>query len=201
MYPLLALSLGSVAVSLERSLFWLAVHRASHRRWLERLSEAVRRGDSDRVRSQLKKGGRLYGGVARALAAARGGGGSPEGAEIEILIRERVEGVRPRIERFATVMSTIITAAPMLGILGTVTGIIRSFRLLGDRQIEDPSMVAGGIAEALLTTAFGLIVALITLFPYMVFRGQAERCFNRLELLGAVMSHWWSRSEAGSTCD
>ena len=69
---------------------------------------------------------------------------------------EAVELQRPRIDRFMVALSTIITAAPLLGILGTVLGIIQSFRLLGEQSVlTDPSDVAGGIAAALLTTALG----------------------------------------------
>ena len=72
-------------------------------------------------------------------------------------------------------------------ILGTVLGIIQSFELLGARStLSDPTEVAGGIAAALLTTAFGLVVALITLFPYMAFRGQSARAMGRLEALVAA---------------
>jgi biopolymer transport protein ExbB len=85
------------------------------------------------------------------------------------------------------VLSTIITAAPMLGILGTVVGIIQSFGLLGSVDtVADPSAVAGGIAQALYTTAFGLIVALVTLFPYAIFRSLADKAFARLETLAAI---------------
>ena len=87
-------------------------------------------------------------------------------------------------------LSTIITAAPLLGILGTVIGIIRSFRLLvggpGEGGLTDPSAVSMGIAEALLTTALGLVVALITLFPYMIFKAQAERALGRVESIIAA---------------
>jgi biopolymer transport protein ExbB len=77
----------------------------------------------------------------------------------------------------------------MLGILGTVTGIISSFELLGTGGgVTDPTAVAGGVAEALLTTAFGLLVALMTLFPYVWSRGQSERCLGRLEALVAAVA-------------
>ena len=80
------------------------------------------------------------------------------------------------------------TAAPMLGILGTVTGIIRSFNLLSAEQIvTDPAASAGGIAEARFTTAVGLVVALITLFPHAIFRSQADRALTRRELIAAAM--------------
>jgi len=193
MYPLLVLSIVSVAVTLERSVFWAGAHRRSHRQWLWRITSSIRRADRERLERDLRRGGRLYGRFARSVVDA--GQIRSEPGLAETLVRERVEFDRPRIERFSTAMSTIITAAPMIGILGTVTGIIRSFRVLGDRQIEDPSAVAGGIAEALLTTAFGLIVALITLFPYMAFRAQAERCFARLELLGTALLALGERAE------
>jgi biopolymer transport protein ExbB len=95
---------------------------------------------------------------------------------------EAVEAQRPRFDRFMVTLSTIITAAPLLGILGTVFGIIQSFNLLGEQTtLTDPRAVSVGIAEALLTTALGLIVALLTLFPYMIFRGQVDRAMGRLE--------------------
>ena len=76
----------------------------------------------------------------------------------------------------------------MLGILGTVVGIIQSFELLGgDATITDPSQVSGGIAEALISTATGLVVALLALFPYMLFRSRQDRALGRLEVLGGLL--------------
>ena len=75
----------------------------------------------------------------------------------------------------------------IISLLGTVLGIIQSFRLLGEQAVlTDPSDVAGGIAAALLTTALGLIVALVTLFPYMLFRGWSSRSIGRLETVIAA---------------
>lgn len=70
-----------------------------------------------------------------------------------------------RLARGLGVLDTIVTLAPMLGILGTVTGIITSFSVLGTAGVEDPTGVAGGIAEALITTAAGLIVSIAALIP------------------------------------
>ena len=107
---------------------------------------------------------------------------------------EAVESQRPRIDRFMVALSTIITAAPLLGILGTVLGIIQSFRLLGEQAVlTDPSDVAGGIAAALLTTALGLIIALVTLFPYMLFRGWSSRAIGRLDALIAAAQQGLSK--------
>ncbi len=109
----------------------------------------------------------------------------------EAVLIGRIEAMRPTIERFAPALGAIIAAAPLLGILGTVTGIIRSFDLLGDAAaVSDPSVVAGGIAEALYTTAFGLTIALVTLFPHVVFKSCAERVLGRLEILaGVIVEH------------
>jgi biopolymer transport protein ExbB len=109
-----------------------------------------------------------------------------EGATESTLI-EAVESQRPRLERFMSMLSTIITAAPLLGILGTVIGIISSFEVLSDQAAAtDPRQVSAGIAEALLTTAAGLIVALVVLFPYNAFRTQIDRTLSRIEAIGAA---------------
>ena len=77
--------------------------------------------------------------------------------------------------RGLTVVSTIITAEPMLGILGTVIGIIRTFSSLDSGGgVTNPLSATAGIGEALITTAGGLIASLVLLFPYNILAGRAE---------------------------
>ena len=77
--------------------------------------------------------------------------------------------------RGLVVVSTIITAEPMLGILGTVTGIIQTFsQLQGANGVANPMAATAGIGEALITTAGGLIASLILLFPYNVLSDKVE---------------------------
>jgi len=189
MYPLAVLSLVSVALTVERAMFWIGTNSKSHARTIRRGTKAMRRGDLSAATSAVGRDGSVYGRYATALLdEAQSGEGAGKGRVDESFALERAEALRPIIERFATTHATIITAAPMLGILGTVMGIIGSFRLLNAQQVvTDPAAVAGGIAEALFTTAFGLIVALVTLFPHAVFRAQADRCLSRLELIAASM--------------
>lgn len=178
MVPLLALSIAALAMIVERSLFWWIAHRATAVRRAEHLLEALRVRNRTRALALTEGDEGPYAVVARRLAE-RGAG--------DAVALAAVDAVRPRIERFMTALSTTITAAPLLGILGTVIGIIRSFELLGGHtSLTDPRAVAAGIAEALLTTAFGLIIALLTLFPYMLFRGHVQRAFLRLESLIAA---------------
>ncbi len=184
MYPLLAMSFIAVALAAERALFWTGLHSRRRRKAIEALTAKARTGDLRGAGALAEQDGSLYGRAAAALLDTASVG-SP--AAVEAHAYELIESSRRQIDRFAALMSAIITAAPMLGILGTVTGIIRSFRLLGvESSTPDPAGGAGGIAEALYTTAFGLIIALITLFPHVLARAQASRCVGRLEALGAA---------------
>ena len=180
MYPLVAVSVISLALIFERGAFWLAVRRNSPPARLRELNAALRLGKRKRARQLIAANRTPYDHVARAVLE--------QGASDAVAV-EAVQHERPRFDRFMVSLSTIITAAPLLGILGTVMGIIQSFQLLGvateaeGAALTDPRQVSGGIAQALITTAFGLIVALFTLFPYMAFRAQVERALNRLESL------------------
>lgn len=183
MYPLLLLSILSVAATIERSLFWARTHGPGRMKRISALAKRIRSGDKSGTQAMAEMDKSIYGELARLLIEA--GAFDVEGLS-EGEARELIEQLRGPVERSSVLHTTIITAAPMLGILGTVTGIIQSFTVLGLQEgITDPAAVADGIAEALYTTAFGLIVALITLFPYVVFRAHAERAFNGLELLAA----------------
>jgi len=188
MWPLLLLSLVSVMLSLERAVFWLGTHRSGRRVWVEKIAERLRLKDAEGVRAMLKTDRTIYAEIAASLLAGR----TTDSTAVVL-----VETHRHTFERWSTALSTIITAAPLLGILGTVLGIIQSFDLMGrSGPVVDIDGVAAGIAEALITTAFGLIVALVTLFPYMVFRAQAERCIGSIERLVAAAVEGPSRPSA-----
>ena len=178
MWPLLSLSVVSVALSFERVLYWTRQNGPAGKRGFVQLMEAIRRGDRPRVQALADTSDTVYARVARAILA--------DGANDAVAV-SAVETERLRMDRFMATLSTIITAAPMLGILGTVTGIITSFELLsGGQALVDPRAVSGGISEALVATASGLVVALLSLFPYMAFGALRENTLGRLETLIAI---------------
>ncbi len=173
LWPLLALSIFSMGITVERILFWSKVSGAAAKGRTNRLMEALRFGRRAEVIKMCE--GSLQPEMMVALRMTLDGaddGVAMAAAEIQ----------RHRLERFSVLLSTIITASPMIGILGTVIGIIKSFNVLGAQsQLADPRGVSGGIGEALIATATGLAVALVTLFPYMAFKGLADRAIGRME--------------------
>ena len=179
MWPLLVLSVLSLTLIVERALFWRSAHRRGRARWLASLAERLRAGDHPGARAIIASDRTLYAAIGESLLNTKAH---------DSLAVELVEQFRHSFERFGATLSTIITAAPLLGILGTVIGIIQSFDLLSQtRDIADIEAVASGIAQALITTAFGLIVALVTLFPYMIFRAHADRAQGAIEYLTSAL--------------
>src|SRR5579872_2654403 len=85
------------------------------------------------------------------------------------------------LERYLNTLGTIAGVSPLLGLLGTVTGIIRSFNAIQQGGMGDPRALSGGIAEALIATVAGLCVAIPALTAYRYFRGRVERIVVEME--------------------
>jgi biopolymer transport protein ExbB len=102
--------------------------------------------------------------------------------------QSQAEGAAARIEaelgRGLWLLETIVTAAPLLGLLGTITGMVRAFRLFGAGGLVDPAGVTGGVAEALIATALGLFIALLALFAFNFFSQRQAELMDRLERIG-----------------
>jgi biopolymer transport protein ExbB len=82
------------------------------------------------------------------------------------------------------VLDTIVTLSPLLGLLGTVTGMISAFGVMATTGINQPHAITGGVAEALIATAAGLAIAIATLVPYNYFQNRAERTLDEIEAQG-----------------
>ncbi len=167
MYPLLACSFIVLTVVIERAIFWVRIGFERNRPLVDEVLELCRRGDWEAVR-QKTKGCRDF--VVRILVS---GILHREFSMLKAMEAAAADEVQ-RMRRFMTVLDTMITVAPLFGIFGTVTGIITSFEMLGASGIERPEAVTAGVAEALITTAAGLAIAIFTIFPYNYFNAKVH---------------------------
>lgn len=175
MWPLLGLSLVSATLVFERCWYFLRANHSGSRARARQMARRLRAGDRAGAKAIAQADRSVYGRVVERVLEEP----ATEAAAVDI-----VETHRAGVERFMPTLSTIITAAPMLGILGTVLGIMWSLQLLSaPGTVTDPRSVGPGIAEALITTAVGLVIAILTLFPYNAFRVQVERSLSAIESL------------------
>lgn len=171
MYPLLLCSLAAVAVAIERAIFFARLRRgeesqADRLRAFHRLLAA---GQRERAVRLLKE---EEGPVERVLLAGLAAGEAREARRALLTAADRE---RRRIFAGLAALETIVTAAPLLGLLGTVTGILNTFKVLGgDPVVRTMEAVGRGIAEALITTATGLVIAIPTLVALNYFISRAE---------------------------
>ncbi len=166
--PLLLFSVVAIALIVERTIFWYRVNRRQEKVIKEAL--AMYRTDPSLAIEKLERNIDLP--MARIFLAAM----SLEEAEPEELalaIDGATQAEIPLLKRFSNGFDTIVTLSPLLGLLGTVLGLIQSFSSLnlGDIGGTKTANVTAGISEALTSTAFGLVVALVTLFFANTFRG------------------------------
>ena len=88
------------------------------------------------------------------------------------------------LQRFSQglpILDTAITLAPLLGLLGTVTGMIHAFGLLGSNELSGPTVITGGFAQALIATACGLGIAIIALIPFNYLNARLEEARHEIE--------------------
>lgn len=180
MWPLLVCSLLSLMITIER-LVWQWRHRRRRRNGLgEKIIECAGRGRFDQA---VTLGEEAHDATARVLVA----GLRQQRHGLAEAMQIAAEAYLARMRRGLGALDTIITLAPLLGILGTVTGIIQSFELLGEAGIEQPREVVGGIAQALITTAAGLTIAVLTLIPFNWFVSRVERSASELQTLATQL--------------
>jgi len=172
MWPLLAASIVALSVALERLWFLLAETIRRDRSRVQAVLSLVERED---ISGACKLGEESRDYVARALSQALKHPNSFPHAMVAAARKEL-----NRFTRGLSILDTIITLAPLLGLLGTVTGMIRSFGMLSGMELGAPAGITGGIAEALIATAFGLGVAITALLPFNLLNASEEAA--RLEL-------------------
>ncbi len=166
MWPILLVSIIALTVVIERCFWWgFRWFRRDPKR-IEKVFTAIETGDVNEA-SKLARGTRdpvlrmLWNGLNHQHASLQGALQVAAGIEIK------------RAGRFLVVMDTLVTLAPLLGLLGTITGLMKSFGSLGNEELAVQA-VTGGIAEALIATACGLGLAIFCLIPFNFFTSRVS---------------------------
>jgi len=174
MYPLLACSIIVLTVIIERIFFWINLNKNQNHQLVDEVLELCRKGDWEAVKEKTA-GSKDY--IIEILIT---GILHREFSMIKAMESAAAEEIK-RMRRYMNILDTMITVAPLLGIFGTVIGIILSFEVLGSSGIEHPEAVTAGIAQALITTATGLGIAILTVFPYNYFNSRVENSAISIE--------------------
>ena len=171
-YPLLLCSIIALTIIVERLLFYILGNREDEDQ-IRLLRQFLIRGNMNEAKiltGRLRSGmGRIAGAVIKQLESK----GNNQ-ALLETAAQTAGELEIKNLQRGLILLDTIVTASPLLGLLGTVTGIIKSFQALAITGGAQSVQLSAGIAEALYNTAFGLAIAIPSLFMVNIFYGIAD---------------------------
>lgn len=177
LWIILLLAVPVIAVLVERLLYFRRI-AADEDKLFARVKGAVEKGHYDEALAICDTVEAPLAGLIRAGIEFRT---LPE-AELKEAVRDAALRELPQIERTIGVVNVIGNISPLLGLLGTVSGIISSFDVLGSfGAVSDPSVLAKGISEALLTTAAGIVIAVPAMVVYAWLSSKANAVIGRLE--------------------
>lgn len=177
-WVIVLLGVGAALLAVARAGLLLSAGRGVEA-LVDRVASLVRAGRLDEARAAARGADSAAGRVLAALLEATGADRSREhleGVGAEALLREA-----PRLERFQATLRVVAAVAPLLGLLGTVTGMIATFELITEYGTGDPKMLSTGISQALITTELGLVVAIPALLVGNVLKGRADQVLGSLE--------------------
>ncbi len=181
--PLMAfVLLVTIAVIIERMYFFTKVLKAGNA--MEHDVQMVKyQSDADLSAVAQHYEGTLQVDIIKTAIASKG-----EDAEtMDRHIEESILWLLPKMDRNLWIVDTSVTLAPLLGLLGTIIGMIQSFNVLGSAAKGNPDMVTGGIAHALVATAFGLLIAIIAVVFLNYFNKKNRLALHQMELLKAMV--------------
>ena len=179
MWPLLALAVLAITVILERLLFLALEKKRRNHTAVAAIMGALEKGRPD---DAIRAGQNIKDFVARCLVYALS---HRKKSLSDALMRSAAQEMM-RYTRGISLLDTVVTMAPLLGLLGTVTGMISAFGMMGGSELGAPTAITGGIAEALIATTFGLGIALTALVPLNFLHARCEGARHEME---DAMSH------------
>jgi biopolymer transport protein ExbB len=181
-YPLLLLGVIALAIILDKAfVYWRYVRLPTA---LMRLLETYRFAWTDlegQVMSLMP--GNYFGRFFRVILNNR----ANPAWWVESRAGDEAQLIEKALSRGLWVLETIVTAAPLLGLVGTIVGMMESFKLIGGSGLVNPTGITGGVAQALIATTLGLILALIALFAFNFFSHLQSKTMDEMERLGTCL--------------
>lgn len=193
MYPIAICSLVMLAFTFERMVS-LRKRRVIPKPFVTRFLQQIREGQLDRAEA-LDLCAENGSPIAQVFSGGTRKWGRPA-VEVEQAVLDAGERATNGLRSYLRVFSAVSTVAPLLGLLGTVAGMIQAFNAVANSDaLGRPEVLAGGVAQALLTTAFGLFVAIPALLLYYVFVSRVDQLIMEIDSLGQELVHMISAEE------
>ena len=192
MWPMILVSFVMVTVAIERMIFVVRENASREPEVVEKMLEAVERRD---VEAALAIGRKSKDYIAKILVYSLS---NREFSLSNAFIRASGQELA-RFQQGMATLDTCITAAPLLGLLGTVTGMMRTFGALGGGDVGAAAgQITGGVAEALIATAFGLAIAVTGLLPFNYLNSRAEQAKQEVADVSHALEILIKKSETGA---
>jgi biopolymer transport protein ExbB len=186
MYPLLAFSVVLIALAIERA---ISLRKAGT--------------DGDELLDEVKEAYKPGGDTAKAIEVceqfktplgrmfARGIRNAGRDADaIEMSMEQEAAGDAPMLDANLPLIKTIVNIAPLLGLLGTIFGMISAFRAASQKGLSNPTEILGGISEALISTATGICLAILGFLAYNFFANSSKKITEDMEYYGAELVNY-----------
>jgi biopolymer transport protein ExbB len=184
MYPILFVACLAILIMIERFIL-LYTTKANTDTITDRITKLAESGNWKQAKIACDEKSSVP--TCRMLASAVGNVGATQEV-LENTLQEAILRETPRLERFLPTLGVLGTIAPLLGLLGTVTGMINTFKVITAQGAGDPSAMAGGISEALLTTQFGLTVAVPVMLIHHLLSRRVDKIVGDMEEKGTAFA-------------
>ncbi len=186
MYPLIVCAVIAVGIILERMYTFRRATRIDPEQLLEEIRETYKPGDSAQAVRLLEEAKTPYARIF--LRGLKNAGRPPE--IIDMAMSQEAANEIPLLENNLLGLRTIISISPLLGLLGTIAGMIYSFKQVAATGLSSPTAVMGGVSEALVSTATGIGVAVIGLIFYNYFGNLVKRFVEDMEYYGTELTNY-----------